>query len=90
MLERFMFKGRGGKYKASARRLFHSILGFLAPNGFNVVLTAFLKHAGVKDYRKHIPSRKLLAKMMSEMRDISALHVASEISKAKEWTIYHD
>ena len=69
--ERFMFKGRGGKYKASARRLFHSILGFLAPNGFNVVLTAFLKHAGVKDYRKHIPSRKLLAKMMIEMRDIS-------------------
>ena len=49
-----------------------------------------LKFAGVKNPHKHLPSRKVLGKMMTEMRDLSTLQVAMEVSKADEVTLYHD
>ena len=54
------------------------------------MFTHLLKFAGVKDYKRHIPSRKILGKMMTEMRSISALQVAQEAAKAKEWALYHN
>ena len=49
-----------------------------------------LKFAGVENPNKHLPSRKLLGKMMIEMRDVSTLQVAIEVSKASEVTLYHN
>lgn len=88
--QKFMFKGKGGRYKNTSRRLFHSCLPFLQPNGFRPVFYNILKFAGVKNPNKHLPSRKLLGKMMIEMRDVSTLQVAIEVSKASEVTLYHD
>ena len=88
--EKFMFKGKGGSYKNSSRCLFHSIIGYLALNSFLPVFTALLKFAGVKDYQRHIPSRKILGKMMTEMRTISAWQVAQKVAAASEMSIHHD
>ena len=90
LLQKFMFKGKGGRFKNQSRRLFHSILGFLAPCNFRPVMTMLLKFAGVKNLNKHIPSRKCLAKMLTEMKNVSSLHVASKISGKTNVTIYHD
>ena len=88
--QKFMFKGKGGRFKNQSRRLFHSILGFLAPCNFRPVMTMLLRLAGVKNLNKHIPSRKCLSKMLTEMKNVSSLHVASKISGKTGVTIYHD
>ena len=87
--EKFEFKGKGNVFKVDSRRLFFKLLPHVSMAKMEHVVKAILNFAGIH-YKKHIPSRKILSRMIVEMKNLSTYQAVELMATSKHRGFTHD